>query len=288
MFPLLLRLLSLILCLASEAIVSKTGAAPTSIDWQTSLKKILKNPAELQPQLLYPAPPKQEKTAYREKYKSLLKYERTFTCGDQQLHGWLFNRKNTPLIVYYGANNEDVTQEFWWMKQQKNFSFLLVNYRGYGLSTGQPAEKDCVEDAVKILDQIARETKRPLKKIILVGRSLGTGVAVQVAARRPVGKVILITPYDSIRAVAERHFWFLPLDKYLKDTWQSALYAPKVQAKTTLIVAENDELIPRAHADNLAAQFPKQPSCIEIPGTDHANITQSPAFEQQFKKALKN
>lgn len=250
------------------------------------LALVVKDPSRLQETFLYPAPRVEDKAAYRKKYAQWLKYERTFKRDSVNLHGWFYERRKKPLIVYYGANSEDVSDELWWLHGLEKYAFLLVNYRGYGLSTGKPEEKACVEDAVAVLDKILKETKRSAKDVILIGRSLGTGVAAQVAAQRKVGRLILITPFDSVEAVAKRHFWFIPVSRYLTDSWNSSAIAPQIKAKTTLIVAAKDELIPPSHALALKNSFSHEVKYAEVPEATHGDIVTKAEFNAILAEAL--
>ena len=115
-----------------------------------------------------------------------------------------------PLILYFGGNAEEVS----WMLQagRRNApgaGWLLVNYRGYGGSEGAPSAENISADAVRWYDHARAELKA--KKIVVFGRSLGSGAAVHVAAHRPVEGAILVTPFDSLTEVARRHYPFLPV-----------------------------------------------------------------------------
>lgn len=86
---------------------------------------------------------------------------------------------------------------------------LLVNYRGYGLSTGSPTEQDIMGDSLAILDSVLKETGRTPDDVILVGQSLGSGVATQVASVRHVKKLVLLVPFDSLLETARGLFPYL-------------------------------------------------------------------------------
>lgn len=117
--------------------------------------------------------------------------------------------------------------------------------------------------------------------VTLIGRSLGSGVAVHVAAERAVARLVLVTPYDSLVDVAEAHYPFLPnrwlmIDKY--DSWK---YAPQVTAPTRIIVAGNDEIIPRSSTERLRTRFVKAAvSYVVVPGADHNAISDNPGYLQ--------
>jgi uncharacterized protein len=102
---------------------------------------------------------------------------------------------------------------------------VSFNYRGYAYSTGKPSEKSLFSDAIEQYDWLVNSEKIDPSTIILMGRSLGTGVAVYLSSVRSVGKVILVTPYDSIEAVAQDRYFFLPVAFLLKNKFDSVSYA---------------------------------------------------------------
>jgi pimeloyl-ACP methyl ester carboxylesterase len=109
-----------------------------------------------------------------------------------RVRGWLAAARGggpAPLIVYYGGNAEDVTGQAFepW---PEDWALALVNYRGYGASEGRPSERALCADAEVVLDALARRPDVDPTRIVLAGRSLGTGVATHVAARRPVRGVV--------------------------------------------------------------------------------------------------
>ena len=118
-------------------------------------------------------------------------------------------------------------------------------------SAGTPSEAAIVADALALFDEARREHR----DVVVVGRSLGSGVAVRVASLRPVARVVLVTPYDSIQEIAAARFAFFPVRWLLRDKFESWKYAPAVTAPTLLIAAEHDEVIPRASTELLLTRF---------------------------------
>ena len=86
---------------------------------------------------------------------------------------------------------------------------------------------------------------------MVVGRSLGSGVAAYLASKRPVSRLVLVTPFDSVLEVAARSFWFVPVRWLLRDKFESTEYTPAITAPTTIIAAEHDVEIPRPHTEAL-------------------------------------
>src|SRR5258708_2882025 len=103
---------------------------------------------------------------------------------------------------------------------------LLVNYRGYGSSGGRPSESHLVSDALEIFDWAAARADLDRDRIAVHGRSLGTGVAVQVAAAKPVRCVVLTSPFTSALDVAKEIYPSLPVSILMRHVFVSLPHAP--------------------------------------------------------------
>jgi dienelactone hydrolase len=148
-----------------------------------------------------------------------------------------------------------------------------VNYRGYGESHGDPAEQHIVEDGRLLFDWLAERHHVDPKRIAVVGRSLGSGVAVQVALERDAHSIVLITPYDSILSLAKRKFRALPVEYVLQHKFESVKYAPQLKAPTYVLRAASDDVVPHSHTDELVQQLGPTLHADEIvPDSDHMNI----------------
>jgi pimeloyl-ACP methyl ester carboxylesterase len=180
-----------------------------------------------------------------------------------RLHAW--HVKGDPLIIYFGGNAEEVS----WMlgdapKRAPGVGWLLVDYRGYGSSDGSPSEKALVSDALQWYDHF-----KGTERIHVFGRSLGSGVAVQLAAQRPVAGVILVAPFDSLMEVGKRLYPFLPVDWMLKHRFDSAALAPKMKTPLLCIVASHDEIIPAEHAKRLYDAWGGPKQWVDLEGAGH-------------------
>jgi pimeloyl-ACP methyl ester carboxylesterase len=114
--------------------------------------------------------------------------------------------------------------------------------------------------------------------VVVVGRSLGCALAVRVASRRQVAQLVLITPFDSLLRVAQRHYPFLPVRWLLKDRFEAWRDAPGVTAPTLLIVAGRDEIAPPAHAEALLLRFQPGVARLEVvPGAMQHDLS-SPEY----------
>jgi pimeloyl-ACP methyl ester carboxylesterase len=118
-----------------------------------------------------------------------------------RLQGWVLNPGQRKAVIYFGGNSEMITHRRGFFEDVfRDYSVYLINYRGYGDSEGSPSEAGLFSDALAIYDQLSPRHQ----SISAYGRSLGSGVAVYLAARRPLEKLILLTPYDSVAAVAQK------------------------------------------------------------------------------------
>jgi len=166
-----------------------------------------------------------------------------------RLHAWhLKSSPEGPLVMYFGGNAEEVS----WMldelpRRDGGASWLLVDYRGYGSSGGVPSEQSLESDAAAWYDHFAAASPR----IFAFGRSLGSGVAVHLAAERRLEGVVLIAPFDSMVEVGKRHYPLLPVDWLLRHRFDSMSLAPKVTTPLLCVVATHDEVIPAEHAQRL-------------------------------------
>ena len=179
-------------------------------------------------------------------------------------------------ILYFGGNAESMAQSADYISQQfPTFTCYLMDYRGFGESTGEASEKVLYEDALALYDEVAKKHER----ISIGGRSLGTGIATYVAAHREVSKLALITPYDSIVSVAQGRYPLYPADLLLKDKYDSLSRAKDIKSSTFIVIAENDMVIPRVHTQKLIDAFKKeQLKVMIIKNRGHMDISDDAAY----------
>jgi dipeptidyl aminopeptidase/acylaminoacyl peptidase len=207
-----------------------------------------------------------------------------------RLCGWLMTPHvpgHHPAVMYFGGRSEEVS----WVARDAgrlfpNMTVLAMNYRGYGDSHGDPAEIHMVEDGCTLFDWLAAHGHVDATRIAVVGRSLGSGVAIQVAKERPVHSVVLVTPYDSVLAIAKRRFRAMPIEYMLRHRFESIKYAPSLKAPTYVLRAEQDDVIPHSHTDQLVAKLAQLCGDDVIPGSDHLNIPYLEATQVRIARFL--
>jgi pimeloyl-ACP methyl ester carboxylesterase len=209
------------------------------------------------------------------------------TADGPHVRGWLARGlpPPAPLIIYYGGNAENVAGqalEPW----PEDWALALVNYRGYGASEGQPSERALYADALLVFDALARRPDVDPARVVLAARSLGTGVATYVATRRPVRGLVLISPYDSMVALARHHYPFLPVRLLLRHRFDSIARAPGIRAPLLAIVGERDSVIPSAHSRRLHDAWGGPRHWVAVPGVDHNDLGRQRAFWEPIRAFL--
>jgi uncharacterized protein len=200
-----------------------------------------------------------------------------FTTADgHRLAGWFLpagGDSPATVIVFNGnagnrANRAPLAQAL----TREGLSVLLFDYRGYGGNPGSPSENGLLADARAARAYLASRPDVDASRIIYYGESLGTGVAVALAAESASGGpagLILRSPFTSMVDVGRLHYWFLPIDLLLWDRYPSDTHIGRVPFPLIVIAGEKDELVPPGMSRRLydAAPGPKQ--FVLVPGADH-------------------
>lgn len=193
---------------------------------------------------------------------------------DALLEGWWMEnpRATTPVVVlYFGGNAEDVLYTASTASRLDARAVVVVNYRGFGGSSGEPGQQALYDDGLAIYDY-AIERGVPREHIVVMGRSLGSGVASMLAGARPVRAAVLITPFDSLAAVAAGHYPFLPVRLLLRHPFPSADWAKRTQAPALILAAEHDDVVPATHAEKLFEAWAGEKQIRVLDGTGHNDI----------------
>lgn len=192
-----------------------------------------------------------------------------------------------PLVIYYGGNAEEPTSYAPDVaRTYGDRAVLLMNYRGYGASDGTPGERAIVSDALELFDWASKRGDVDDSRIALHGRSLGTGVAVQVAGARPARCVVLTSPFDSAREVAKKIYPWLPVGLLIRHPFDSLAVAPKVHAPALVLIGDADTLIPPAHSQALADAWGGKAERVVLKGFGHNDLSMSPAYDAAIREFL--
>lgn len=193
-------------------------------------------------------------------------------------------RDGPRAVIYFGGNAEDVSRNLpGFAEAFPDDALYFLHYRGFGGSGGSPSEEAIAKDALALFDQVYASHPQ----IAVVGRSLGSGVAVRLASQRPVQQLILVTPYNSLEEIAEQHYPWLPVKWLLRDRFESGRYAAHIRVPTLLLAASDDEVIARASTERLLDSFPKGVAVLKVvPDSGHNSISERREYLQWMGDVL--
>ena len=210
--------------------------------------------------------------------------EMTLQNEGESINFIVLNEGNMDAIIYFGGNAESMARSSDEIARQfPAFTVYLMDYRGYGKSTGKPSEAGLYSDALKLYDAI----KPNYESISVGGRSLGSGIAVYLAAQREVAKLVLVTPYDSILKVAEGLYPLFPVSYLLQDEYNAIKWVKDIKAQTLIIMAENDTVIEEAHTHQLIDAFdPELLEVISIENRGHIDISSDERYYKSMQEFI--
>jgi uncharacterized protein len=196
--------------------------------------------------------------------------------GTASVKVWALHTDASPALLYFGGNGEDLGAGLpGFHKAFPERAVYCMNYRGYGGSTGSPSEVALIADAQATYDVLRKKHE----KIAVMGRSLGSGVAVALAGTRDVEKLVLVTPYDSIVSVASKHYPWAPVRWLIKDDYDSVKRMASVRVPVLAVIAEDDEVVPRSHSEALVAAIPRKLRHAKmIPDSTHNDLGDEQAY----------
>ena len=212
-----------------------------------------------------------------------IRFEILHSAGER-IKVWTFGPPQDSAILYFGGNAEDVyhnVPDF--QRTLPAHRVYLVNYRGYGGSSGAPTQQALFADALNIYDELRQRHAR----VSVIGRSLGSGVATYLASQRPVERLILATPHDSALAIAQRMYPIYPVSFLLKDKYESVEYAPRITSPTLILTAEHDHIIPLQYSLRLAQAFaPQLVKQVSIENAGHNGLSGYPRYWDEIERFL--
>lgn len=222
--------------------------------------------------LVYPAPPRDwgnwKPTGYR--------YEDVhFTSSDgTALHGWFFAQPSTSrAILYCHGNGEDVAAVGEFAAQLSSVihaNVFAFDYRGYGQSSGRPTEAGCIADGSAAQRWLAERLGMEQRDVILMGRSLGSAVAVALAAANGARALVLENAFTTMPDVASLHYPWLPVYWFMKNRYDNMARIRRYTGPLLQTHGTADVLIPIELARSLFDAAPsKHKKWVEFPGVGH-------------------
>jgi uncharacterized protein len=160
-------------------------------------------------------------------------------------------REDKPVIVYFHGNGGALHYSVARFRAlvDSGIGLVALEYRGYGGNPGSPSERGLIADGEAAYAFAAAHY--PVKRIVFWGQSLGSGVAVVVAAEKPVGRVILEAPFTSAVAVASIRYWYMPVRLLMKDQFHSDRRIEKITAPLLILHGVHDQVVPFAMGERM-------------------------------------
>jgi dienelactone hydrolase len=189
-------------------------------------------------------------------------------------------QEKLPLILYFGGNAEEVSHLTDYKTYFPNTIMALINYRSFGLSKGIISEKTMFSDALEVYDKLITNAQVDPNNVIVIGRSIGTGVATYVSSQRKTKATVLITPYENMIDVAFEKYPFVPISLLIKHRFESDTYAPDISTPLLALISKNDQVIPKHHAYKLVEAWKGKTDALEV-NEDHNSIMHN---EEVWKK----
>ena len=195
------------------------------------------------------------------------------TADGERVIAWhIAPRGDQPIILYFHGNGGALRYRVdrYRALTKDGTGLVALSYRGYGGSSGRPSEAGLIEDARATY---AFATKRyPEARLVLWGESLGTGVAVALAAEKKVARLVLEAPFLSAVSVAASVYWFVPVRWLMNDQFRSDQRIRDVTAPVLIVHGDRDDVIPIESGEQLYALIAGPKRFLRIPGAGHEDL----------------
>jgi fermentation-respiration switch protein FrsA (DUF1100 family) len=188
-------------------------------------------------------------------------------------------RGEKPVVLYFHGNGGSLRfrVDRFRALAADGTGLIALSYRGYGGSSGRPTEKGLIDDALATYAFAA--ARYPASRLALWGEWLGTGVAVALAAQKPVGRIVLESPFTSIADIAAQIYWFFPVRLLIKDSFRSDLLIGTVTAPFLILHGDKDSIVPIALGDQLYKLITAPKRFVRFPGAGHNELAAYGALE---------
>lgn len=204
------------------------------------------------------------------------------SSGD--LIGWIgrsefdTSQPTRRVLVFHGNAGNAVVRDYFvslFNQGEFNWQVYLLEYPGYGARSGRPSEKAFVTAALEGFDLLQTDNEGP---IFLLGESLGSGIATQLAAERSdhVAGLLLITPFTRLADVGRHHFPWLPINTLLRDRYDSKAALHHYHGPVAIVTAEHDTIVPAKFGRELYEHYAGPKIYIQLEGRGHNNIGYHP------------
>ena len=176
---------------------------------------------------------------------------RILTEDNINLLSWFHKGEKTlPILIYFHGNSFNIGDRAYRMKRyiDKNWSIILVSWRGFGGNKGQPTESNLYKDGKAVIRWVIENTNYKKDQIVIYGESLGSGVAVELATKHNFLSVVLEAPFTSISDIAKKRYKIYPTKYLVKDKFDNLSKIEKIKCPLLIISGKKDEIVPHEHS----------------------------------------
>ncbi len=221
-------------------------------------------------------------TSYR-KLQKLDEFQEIVIKNEEvNLSGWFWNIQNAkgpaPLVIFFTGNAQNSSNTMYYYYESGKmkdvfggYNLMIVDYPGYGMSKGKPSDDSMFVASNYVFEYAANMQEVDKDKIVIMGYSIGTGVATYCASKNAASGLILVAPYDKALSLYNDsvNSFYGPMESLAKYRFDSISYAKDVQEPTLIFTSKADEVINYKHSLNLAEKFPELKDVVILEGVDH-------------------
>jgi fermentation-respiration switch protein FrsA (DUF1100 family) len=210
------------------------------------------------------------------------------TKDGEKLNGLFFRGTRPEVVLYFHGNAGDlngwqfVAEDF----TACNYNIFIIDYRGYGKSTGQISEKGFYTDAEAAYYYLIAKRNFPPDKIIIYGRSIGTGVAIELASKHSCRGLVLEAPYTSLKRLANEKIPFFRPSWYMRFHFDNLSKINKVKCPVIFFHGSKDALIPSSHSEKLFKAFNGKKEKIVVTGGSHNDLNSFPEHQMLLMEVI--
>ena len=214
---------------------------------------------------------------YKPEYYGLISVKQVYleTIDKVSLLSWLYlSKKKSPLLIYFHGNSFNIGERAYRIQKyiEKNWSVLLVSWRGYSGNLGKPTEKNLYKDAEAALDWVKKNTNFDLSDLVIYGESLGSGVAVELGIKYKFLSIVLEAPFTSVPDIANKRYKIFPTKVLVIDRFDNLSKIKKLKSPLLIISGKKDEVVPHEHSKILHNEAKVKKKSVFIDEAMHNNL----------------